>query len=234
MFQKESHKHPRTFHFDFSGTIHSDDKVLKNFEHMIGKEVVASIKMDGENTTLLRSFFHARSIDSPYNFTRSWIKQLHSMIAHEIPEGWRFSGENMSYYHSIEYNDLDSFFYLFAIWDENNNKLSYDDMLEWANVLDLAVPQVLYRGIFDIEVFKNLAKNFDTKKNEGFVVALTESIHYDDYSSSVVKWVRPNHVQPNADGEDEHWLKNTYPNKLRDVYNVKPHYMSYIKKTIKP
>lgn len=227
-------KYPRTYHLNFSQAVHSDDKIIDSLDNFLGKEIIATEKMDGENTTIARDYFHARSLDSNYNFTRSWIKQLHSMIAHEIPEGYRFCGENLSYYHSIEYNDLDSFFCLFSIWNEKNECLSWDDMMVWADLLDLSTPKVLYRGIFDENKLKEIAKNIDTNTSEGFTVRLTDSFKYDDFSRSLTKWVRAGHVQPSADGKEEHWLKRTYPNKLKDIYNVKPYYMSAVKKTIKP
>lgn len=226
----DMYKYPRTYHLDFSPGVQSDDKIIETLDNFDGKEVVITEKMDGENTTMMRELFHARSLDSPYNFTRNWVKQLHSVISHEIPEKWRFCGENVAYYHSIEYKQLDSFFYLFSIWDEQNFCLSWDDMLMWADILDLATPKEFYRGPFDLDKIKSIAKNIDTETTEGFTVRLTRSFHYDDFSKSMTKWVRQGHVQPNADGEDEHWLKRTYPNELRDRYNVKPHYMSLQKK----
>jgi RNA ligase len=226
---EEKQKYPRTYHLDFSPGLHSDDKVIDSLANFIGKEVVVSEKMDGENTTLGTDYFHARSLDSPYNFTRSWIKQLHTILANDIPPNWRFCGENVAYYHSIEYDKLDSFFYLFSIWDDKNKCLSWDDMTEWANILDLALPTVFYRGVFDEKKLKEIAKELDTTKIEGFTVRLADSFHYDDFSKSLTKWVREGHVQPSADGQEEHWLKRTYPNKVADPTMVKPYYMSQAK-----
>ena len=42
-------KYPRTFHLPWSPGATSDDKMLKSIEHFIGKEVVITEKMDGEN-----------------------------------------------------------------------------------------------------------------------------------------------------------------------------------------
>lgn len=219
-------KYPRTYHLNFSEGIHSDDKVIETLDYLKGKEVIVSEKLDGENTTLATEYFHARSLDSPYNFTRSWVKQLHTIISNEIPEGWRFCGENVAYYHSINYKNLDSFFYLFSIWTDKNVCLSWDDMVEWADVLDLAVPKVLYRDVFDEKKLAEIAKNLDTTTTEGFTVRIADSFKYEDFSKSLTKWVRKGHVQPSADGKEEHWLKRTYPNQLADPTNVKPYYMS--------
>lgn len=221
-------KYPRTYHLDFSESIHSDDKVIETLSFFEGKEIVITEKLDGESTTFAKDYYHARSVDSAYNFTRSWVKQLHSILSHEIPDGWRFCGENLSYYHSIEYSNLESYFYLFSIWDESNNRLHWDDMLEFAKVLDLATPQEFYRGTFDLNVIKKLSKSIDTEKVEGFVVTTVDGFHYDDFTNQVTKWVRKNHVQPSENGKEEHWLKRTYPNKLKDPNNVQPYYMRNI------
>lgn len=218
-------KYPRTYHLSFSKGIHSDDKIIETLDSFINEEVIVSEKMDGENTTLTRDYFHARSVDSPYNYTRSWIKQLHNIMSHDIPEGYRFCGENVAYYHSIEYKNLDSFFYLFSIWNEKNECLSWDDMIEWANLLDLATPKVLYRGVFDENKLKEISKNLDVNTTEGFTVRLARSFHYDEFSKCLTKWVREGHVQPSSNGKEEHWLKRTYPNEVTDMSNIKPYYM---------
>ena len=168
-----TYKYPRTYHLPFSGGVQSDDKIIESLDPFKGKEIIVTEKLDGENTTLTEEGFHARSLDSPYNFTRAFIKQLHAYIGHEIPKGWRFCGENVSHYHSIEYNNLESFFYLFSIWDDQNYRLGWDEMMEWAGVLDLATPKVFYRGEFNEQVLKDIAKNLDTKTTEGFTVTTT-------------------------------------------------------------
>ncbi|MEG1036663.1 MAG: RNA ligase family protein [Chryseobacterium sp.] len=222
--------YPRTYHLEFSPGVQSDDKIQTNYNIFQGKEVVITEKLDGENTTILREGFHARSLDSPMNYTRSWIKVLHSIIGHEIPEKWRFCGENVNYFHSINYDDLESFFYLFSIWDENNNRLHYDETVEWAKMLDLAMPRVFDRGIFDLKRIEALSKEIDTDKVEGFVVSLVEPIHYSQFRNATVKWVRANHIQPNGNGDDDHWLKSTYPNLIGKDKVLKPEIMSYYTK----
>lgn len=222
--------YPRTYHLAFSPGVQSDDKIQTNYSMFADKEVVITEKLDGENTTILRNGFHARSLDSPTNYTRSWIKVLHSLIGHEIPENWRFCGENMGYFHSIHYKDLESFFYLFSIWDEKNNRLHYDETVEWAKLLDLAMPKVFYRGAFDLNHIEGLSKELDTDRVEGFVVSLVEPIHYSQFRDSTVKWVRANHIQPNGAGDDDHWLKSTYPNLIGEDKVLKPEIMSYYTK----
>lgn len=229
-------KYPRTYHLPFSKGLQSDDKLIESLDSFIGQEVIASMKMDGENTTLTSKFMHAKSVDSPHNYTRDWVKKLQSIICHDIPEDWRFCGENVAYYHSIEYKNLESYFYLFSIWNEKNECLSWDDMMVWADVLDLATPEVLYRGIFDEKKLQNLANNMDVTQNEGFTVRLARGFHYDDFATSLTKFVREGHVQPDnpddPNGGASHWLTRTYPNQLADPTLVKPMYMAQKKKSV--
>ena len=222
--------YPRTYHLPFSPGMASDDKMISTLDHFAGKEIIITEKLDGENTTLLRDGFHARSLDSPMNYTRSWVKVLHSLIGHEIPEKWRFCGENLAYYHSIHYADLDSFFYLFSIWDEQNMRLHWDEIVEWATVLDLALPTVLGRFVFDLDKIQQIAKELDTARCEGFVVSLVEPFHYSEFNIKVAKYVRANHIQPNGSGNADHWLKSTFPNKIGATRQVKPKIMEYYTK----
>jgi len=71
------------------------------------------------------------------------------------------------------------------------------------------VPQ-LYRGPFDASLFERMARNWNSEREEGFVVRAAGPIRYEDFGSSVAKWVRPAHVQT-----DEHWMHAAIvPNKL--------------------
>ena len=46
------YKYPRTFHFPWSDSVMGDDHIFTEFENLIGKEVVVTEKMDGENTNI--------------------------------------------------------------------------------------------------------------------------------------------------------------------------------------
>lgn len=162
------------------------------------------------NCTMMRDYIYARSMDSNNHPSRNWVKGLWGSIRYEIPEKWRFCGENMYARHSVGYDDLDTYFELFSIWNDDNVCLSWDETVEWCNLLDIKHVKVLYRGIFDVEIFKNMSINTDTQ--EGFVVRLVDSFKYSDFSKSVIKWVRKGHVQT-----DEHWMsQKIVPNKLKN------------------
>lgn len=196
-------KYPRTLHLPFSEGATSDDKFLKDFSAFNGAEVVVTLKMDGENTTLYNDHIHARSLDSDNHYSRNWVKQFHSSFAHDIDDRMRICGENMYAKHSIHYKNLKSYFYGFSIW-ENEMCLAWDKTLEYFELYNITPVEVLYSGIYDESILINLAKNMDKSVNEGFVVRLSKSFSYNDFYKSVSKYVRANHVTT-----DSHWKSSS-------------------------
>lgn len=193
-------KYPRTYHLPWSPGVSSDDKVLDAIDVFKDKNIVITEKMDGENTTIAKKFTHARSINSGYHESRTWIKRIHGAISHLIPENMRIHGENLMAIHSIEYNSLPSYFLVFAI--------SVDDLfLSWQETEDLCmrfglytVP-VLYKGSFvDINKFKVSGSKYGTNA-EGYVVRNSDSFEIQDMSSNIAKYVRKGHVQT-----EQHWM----------------------------
>lgn len=202
-------KYPRTKHLPFSEGVSSDDKILYDLSPFEGQEIIASEKRDGENTSMTPEYYYARSLDSNNHPSRNWVKGLWGNIRYNIPHNWRICGENLYAKHSIGYDDLDTYFEVFNIWTDSNVCLSWDDTVEWCELLGLKTVPVLYRGIFDIDVLKNI--KLDTEKQEGFVIRLAGSFKYSDFGTSVAKWVRKGHVQT-----DEHWtMKEIIKNNLK-------------------
>lgn len=195
-------KYPRTHHLPWSEGMHDDDRMLKTLEHFIGKEVVVTIKKDGENTSMYSGYFHARSIDGRHHPSRDWVKNLWGRIAHELPEGWRICGENLYAQHSIVYEDLLSYFYGFSMWNERNRCLSWDDTLAYFDILGITPVEELYRGVFDEKLIKGLYNSkTDWASCEGYVVRLAGEFDYRDFRRSVAKFVRKGHVQTS-----KHWM----------------------------
>lgn len=198
-------KYPRTFHLPMSEGATSDDKVLKSTQHLRGKEVVITKKMDGETSTLYRDYRHARSIDSPHHASRDWLANMHFQIAYNIPEWMRICGENLYATHSIRYTDLESYFYGFSVWDNDTNVcLDWDETVWWFAQLGITPVEVVWRGVYSDEAVMEQYRKLDLDADEGLVVRLVESFDYDDFQWSVAKMVRPNHVT-----SDEHWMHST-------------------------
>jgi RNA ligase len=193
------YKYPRTPHLPWSPGASVDDIRLRTCPWFENHEVVVTEKMDGENTTLYRNAMHARSLDSRHHPSRDWVKAWHGSIAHDIPEAWRLCGENLFARHSIEYDALKSYFYLFSIWDSTNRCLAWDDTLEWASLLGCPTPRELYRGPWNAELIS--AINIDQTLCEGYVVRRCAGFSYEDFPQCLAKWVRPAHVTT-----DEHWM----------------------------
>lgn len=214
------HKYPRTYHLPFSECLAGDDKYIQDPNMFDGKDVVVSIKMDGENTTIAKEYTHARSLDSRGHPSRDWLKAWHSTFAHDIPPNLRICGENLFAKHSIQYDDLDSYFYGFSVW-EDIKCLSWDETLAWFELYNIFSVPVIYCGEYDKD--KILADYEPFKeKHEGFVVRNSDSFLYDDFNKNVAKFVRKNHVQTT-----QHWMvEGIKPNKLKtgltlDQYMVK-------------
>lgn len=195
-------KYPKTFHFSWSENLQNDDRMLASDDIFTGKEIVVTVKCDGENTSLYRDYYHARSLDSRHHPSRSWLKAFHAQFKDQIPVGWRVCGENLFATHSIHYTSLPSYFLVFSIWDENNVCLSWDATKEWAELLGLLTVPELYRGIWDVDKVKAcyIGQSFGAEQ-EGYVVRNTASFHYDNFVDNVGKFVRFNHIKT-----DQNWM----------------------------
>jgi hypothetical protein len=180
----------------------SDDIKLKTFDMFKGKEVVVTEKMDGENTTMYRDHIHARSLDSAYHPSRTWVNNLWGKINYLIPEEVRLCGENMFWVHSIVYTELPSYFLLFSVWS-GDTCLSWDETCSMATELGLDTVPVLYRGGWDEKLVKSLYGPEKSNTSEGYVVRVASSFKYQDFSTNVAKFVREKHVQT-----DQHWLRS--------------------------
>lgn len=197
-------KYPKTLHLPWSPSLQNDDRMMPWTdveENFSGNIVVVSEKLDGENTSLYSAHIHARSVYSGDHPSRSWVKALHGKIKRDIPEDWRICGENVFAHHSIFYEDLETYFYVFGIYDHNNICLSWKETLDWCKLLDLIHVPVIFEGIFELPKMMDLHNILDLEKDEGFVVRNSNSFHYDDFQNNVAKYVRKRHVQT-----DQHWM----------------------------
>ena len=147
-------KYPRTPHLPWSEKLGSDDRRLDSVDHFNGKEVIVTIKLDGENTTMYNDHIHARSLDSAHHPSRDWVKGLWGDIRYHIPKDWRLCGENVYTKYTIHYHGLKTYFYVFSIWDKDTC-LTWEDTLEWCELLGLTPVPVVYKGLFDLNKINN-------------------------------------------------------------------------------
>ena len=189
MSVKKYYKYPRTFHFEWSENLQNDDRRLLSINGFLGKDVVVSEKLDGENTSMMGDRIHARSPDSKDHLSRHWVKALHGAIKHQIPKGWRICGENMFALHSIYYKELTSLFYVFSIFDEKNICLSWSDTEDFCKLLGLQTVPVIYKGPWSEEAIKNCYSGKSAFKGltpkpfiKEFDVFRSKIINFDDLS----------------------------------------------------
>ena len=71
------------------------------------------------------------------------IKQFAAEISYSVPHNIQLFGENMFGIHSIEYDGLTSYFYLFAALENGSDWLAWDHVTELAN--EIGVPTVPIR-----------------------------------------------------------------------------------------
>ena len=197
-------KYPKTLHLPWSPGLQNDDRMMPELDvytNFVGMNIVVTEKLDGENTTMYSDHMHARSVYSGDHPSRSWVKALHGQIKHEIPRGWRICGENVYALHSIAYHDLPTYFFVFSIWDENNNCLSWNETVEYCQILGLTNVPVIFSGPFDFDTIRAIHNKLDLDAQEGFVMRNSDGFHYSNFQKNVAKYVRKGHVQT-----DEHWM----------------------------
>lgn len=196
-------KYQRTHHVPWSPNVSSDDKIIPSLAAFEGQEVVVTIKMDGEQTSMYRDKWHARSIDTAPHPSRDWLWGVHRRIGHDIPENWRICGENLYATHSIRYENLPSHFMIFSIWDQKNFCLSWDETQEWATLLGLDTVYTAWRGIWDEKKIREMEfETWDGDPCEGYVVRPARAFHYKEFRNVVAKYVRKNHVHTHG-----HWMR---------------------------
>lgn len=211
-------KYNRTYHLPFSPGATSDDKISKNVDSLLGVDIVINEKLDGENTGMTDDGVYARSHAA---FTTSpWsreVRQLHDIkVRGNLGENVFLFGENMEGIHSIEYTNLESYFYIFGVRD-NNIWIPWQSVEEYSYLLDIPTVPVLFKGKVNTEKeLKELVENLVSKQSklggeiEGVVVRNAGMFHNDDFKDNLLKYVRENHVKTTT-----HWTRDWKKSKLK-------------------
>ena len=214
-------KYPRTYHLPYSQSKTDDDKTLPNDDQFKGMEVVVTIKMDGENTTVYPDgYIHARSLDGTGYEWQNWLKAKVWDFCYKLEEDERIIGENLYAKHSIGYkfDNIEDSFQVFCIAakdDKDSWIYSWDSIKTCCKLLGLKTVKEIYRGIYDKDkimgafeaVKKELAEH--GQDIEGFVVRDVDSFDLNEFSKHVAKYVRANHVQT-----DKHWRETWTKNEF--------------------
>lgn len=203
-----SEKYPRTFHFPFSPGAVNDDRMQEHWQSLLEYELVITEKLDGENTCIKSDGVYARSHGAVNR--NPWagpIWEIWERIGRSLGDLHLF-GENLYAVHSIEYQRLGHYFYVFAVRD-GNTWLSWDMVCEYAQILELPVVPVINRGHFDAAGLQQIIHHNQQSGSllggisEGVVCRRTAAFAEEEFPEAVLKFVRKNHVQT-----DEHWTRN--------------------------
>ena len=207
-------KYNRTYHFPFSEGATNDDKIQHDWKGILQNEIVMTEKLDGENTCIKTDGFFARSHAAPTR--NAWAQNMLPVwerVRHELGDLEVF-GENLYGVHSIEYEKLPAYFFIFAI-RENGFWLAWEDVKTYAALLDLPTVPVFKQQIFTEKTLQQtIAEGLQNGSAfggecEGFVCRNANAFANDDFAFNVLKYVRANHVQTN-----EHWSRNWQRAKL--------------------
>ena len=140
----ESKKYGRSLHAPISLGTTSDDRFMPKgyLDYFSKQELVLTEKLDGQNNCFTKNGVFARSHTSIT--AHAWDKPMRErweLIKKDLGSLELF-GENMYGIHSIAYKNLESYFYLFAIRD-NERWLSWEEVKFYASLLDFpTVPQI--------------------------------------------------------------------------------------------
>ncbi|RKO71761.1 2'-5' RNA ligase [Sphingobacterium puteale] len=225
----ESTKYGRTYHFPFSPGTSSDDRFNYGYWKDIQSfsELLYTEKLDGENNCLSRRGVFARSHAAPT--TSPWTAQLREhwgRLKNDLGN-LEFFGENLYAVHSIEYTQLEHYYYVFAV-RVKDTWLSWEEVSFYAALFDLPlVPVLRSEKVADIqqliqleETVQNLASqpsvlgSMDPIQgtectSEGLVCRNADAYPVSMFQHNVFKYVRKGHVQT-----DEHWTKSWKRTKL--------------------
>lgn len=203
-----SDKYPRMPHVPWSPGCAKDDRMLAGVDHLLGRALVVTEKMDGSNVCLERGAVYARSHnDTPRHESFDALKALHATVRWRIPEGVQVFGEWLWAKHSIAYDRLPAYLLVFGVRDTGRGLwLSWEETAAMCADLGFCMVPVLWRGTVSSEV--ELEWRIDSllgvcscgAEQEGVVVRVADSFPDTAFGLSVAKWVRAGHVQTG-----EHW-----------------------------
>lgn len=225
VMESEGVKYPKTPHLPFSPGVQSDDIVLNSraLDQMcfFTQDVVITEKMDGGNCSLYRGKVFARNVKCETTHPSFGpIKQLAAAISYCLPQNIQLCGENMFGIHSLEYDRLDSYFYLFAALEhsaDGSHWLPWDHVTELASELSIPTAPILVRKRFDtleqieqeILAGMKLPSKCGSCGPEGFVVRAAGGFAVKEFDVHVAKYVREGHVQT-----EDSWRRTWKPAKL--------------------
>jgi hypothetical protein len=223
----QTDKFPRIAHFPFSPGAKNDDRIAEKgwFDFIKKQNLVFTEKLDGENTCLKKDGVFARTHAVPnHNPWATYLWPIYDTISSDLGDLEIF-GENMFAVHSIEYERLDSYFYVFGVRENGIWKSAEDaefiaeyfglkSAYQYANPFlskELDVKS-LTEGKLELVIKRMATQSHFGDTCEGIVVRVADEfldVGDSTMGFNVLKYVRKNHVQT-----DEHWTKHWKKAKL--------------------
>lgn len=203
----QTKKYGRTYHVPFSAGVHSDDRILWDWEGILEQDILVTEKLDGENTCIKASGVYARSHAGPTH--HPWAKCVWAIWQRiGVSLGTlEIFGENLYAIHSINYKRLPYHFYVFAM-REGTRWLSWEETLLYADLLELPTIPVLEQATFSESSLKKFIEQRLEQGSvfggscEGVVIRNPAAFETEWFKYNVLKYVRANHVQTT-----EHWTR---------------------------
>ena len=203
-------KYPKTRYLSFSPSkdnIDVHETGLFDMNNFINKDLIITTKMDGSNLQMSQERLAARNGKYANHKSFDLAKVLYNEIGYKIPNDFIIFGEWLYAKHSIHYDDLISYFQVFAVYDKSYNiYLNWQDVEKLSDNLKLSTVQKLgsikSNVLTEIEqLITEFGENYINQEGgEGIVVRNSNS--FSDFNNNVAKYVRKNHVTT-----DEHWTQ---------------------------
>jgi hypothetical protein len=217
MGNEMSPKYPRTMHLPWSPGASKDDRIATDISTLLNVPIIISEKLDGSNTSLENIGCFARThAGAPTHASFDGLKALHASVKYNIPAGVQLFGEWCFALHSIPYDSLPGYFLMFNARDELANIwFPWDTVEVLASCIDVPTVPVLFVGSVASEKdLKKLTESLVCQPSvcgptrEGVVVRIAAGFNDKDFSKSVMKWVRKDHVQTTEHWKDQEIIKN--------------------------
>ena len=215
----ELRKYPKTPYWPDSPAIARDGSYIGDRTPFVDAEVVVTEKLDGTNTLIHMGDVYSRSVSSPSS--GKWMGMVKKHHAWKVMDpDILLYGEDIFGVHSIEYDAVaeDRTFYAFALRHRDGSFASFGALVAYARELTIPVVPVLFEGEFEtvgaVTDFIRKAQGEPSAlggPREGVVLRIARGFSTAEFSRSVCKSVRDDHVQ-----SEEHWTRHWRPCRILD------------------
>ena len=195
-------------HLPWSPGVHSDDKIAKNLDKLIGEQCIITEKLDGSNVMVSKHGVTSRGGNkNPWDENMWRYNSIFNRIRLKGPEHVLYF-ENLYAIHSIEYPYLTDHIHFIGMQYKNE---FFPPSIDIEHEL-YKTPTVPILDVFEPENEKHIQEVVEEimkeesvygGQKEGIVIMPYETFKIRYWHQLVFKYVRANHVQTNKE-----WKKN--------------------------